>query len=123
MSINSSADSQSKQLKAVEGVLKTLEAMFFSMPIPEEIYTKYNFLKETRYKSAGIQFNPVPKKTNIQSKLKQDIPLNIPTEFEDCFVTYTQAIQNLFESLMNYFGERIAYLSDKDQNKSVYGIF
>ena len=32
---------ESEEAKTIEGVLKVLENMFFSMPIPEEIMEKY----------------------------------------------------------------------------------
>lgn len=47
--------------KDFENLLKVLENMFFSMPIPEDIVQKYNFIKESRYKRMGIPFYPITK--------------------------------------------------------------
>eukprot|EP00826_Nyctotherus_ovalis_P028407 TRINITY_DN22447_c0_g1_i1.p1 TRINITY_DN22447_c0_g1~~TRINITY_DN22447_c0_g1_i1.p1 ORF type:complete len:303 (-),score=76.43 TRINITY_DN22447_c0_g1_i1:39-947(-) len=50
-----------KEVGALQSVLKILESLFFSMPIPEEIVAKYNFLKETKYRAAGLDFSPITK--------------------------------------------------------------
>ena len=49
------------QVKALESVISVLENLFFSMPIPEEIADKYNYLKEQRFTSVGLPYLTVTK--------------------------------------------------------------
>lgn len=54
-------ESLGKEVLALQGVLKILESLFFSMPIPEEVINKYNYLKEAKFRSVGLEFTPITK--------------------------------------------------------------
>ena len=45
MSVNSNVDSQKTWLS----LIRTLENLLFSMPIPEDVVSKYNIVKEMCY--------------------------------------------------------------------------
>ena len=117
--------------KAIEGVLKTLETMFFAMPVPEEIVDKYNFLKESRYKTAGITFTPVisaksPSSQSMASKKPSltESTLKVASDLEDSFSALTNGYQALFDSIFGHLIERINHLTELiiDPKRSPYGI-
>ena len=119
----------SETIKPVESVLKTLENMFFTMPIPEEIAEKYNYLKESKYKVAGLTFTPVTKtqyptigsidKPLHASELTNTIDLK---GIEDSYASLNENCLALFEALFNQITDRILHLTDvaKDPFKSPY---
>eukprot|EP00826_Nyctotherus_ovalis_P046135 TRINITY_DN5180_c0_g1_i10.p1 TRINITY_DN5180_c0_g1~~TRINITY_DN5180_c0_g1_i10.p1 ORF type:complete len:458 (-),score=80.30 TRINITY_DN5180_c0_g1_i10:215-1471(-) len=80
-----------EEAKSLEGVIKVLETMFFSMPISEEIADKYNYLKEKKYKATGLKFVPIT---------KAQYP-SIGTAGKSCSAGKYQELENLFISLFS----------------------
>jgi hypothetical protein len=60
----SSMSSQESLPQVLHSLLQILESLFFSMPIPDEIAKKYNFLKEQKYSKVGLTFTPITKTTH-----------------------------------------------------------
>lgn len=121
---------ESEEAKAIENVLKILENMFFSMPIPEEILDKYNFLKESKYKRAGLEYAPI-KKTQYPSIGASQRPvsscsdMNKLIELEDCFNSMFEDQFAFTEAIINLFIDRTGCIVDiiRDPIKGAYCIF
>ena len=66
MSVNSNVDSQKTWLS----LIRTLENLLFSMPIPEDVVSKYNIVKEMCYRKLDIPFTSISKSlySNIGAK-------------------------------------------------------
>ncbi len=118
----------SEELRATDSVLKVLESMFFSMPIPEEIMEKYNFLKENKFKRAGLDFVPITRAqypsigtTATKGPVAQEAAAR-SQELEDCFISLYDDQLSLFESIFNYITDRSTSLIDLIRNpmKSPY---
>lgn len=115
--------SEADAARAVEGVLGILENMFFSMPIPEEIMEKYNYLKESRYKKAGLPFAPITKLRypSIGTVPKPDI--NKLQELDDAFMNLYSNQVLIFESILNCITERGNSLVELIKNPIRFGYF
>jgi len=109
--------------RAIESVLKILENMFFSMPIPEEIMNKYNYLKDVKYKRAGLHFTPITK-THYPSigSTPQSDP-NKLQEFEDSFMNLYNNQLLIFDSILNCTTERGNTLIEMIKNPLRVGYF
>jgi len=83
-----------KEVQALQAVLKVIENLFFSMPIPEEIISKYNFLKEAKFKAAGLYFTPITK-SQLPMRATNQSDKEITTLSIDIMETWIKAIQQL----------------------------
>eukprot|EP00826_Nyctotherus_ovalis_P014433 TRINITY_DN14027_c0_g1_i1.p2 TRINITY_DN14027_c0_g1~~TRINITY_DN14027_c0_g1_i1.p2 ORF type:complete len:398 (-),score=101.80 TRINITY_DN14027_c0_g1_i1:1581-2774(-) len=83
-------DRQAESVRSVETVLKVLENLFFSLPISEEITQKYNYLKENKYRHAGLFFSPVT---------KAQYP-SIGTKSDACDSEQLQTLENTFTNIL-----------------------
>ena len=108
----------SEEAKAVESVLKVIENLFFSMPIPDEIMDKYNYLKENKFKRAGLEFVPITKLQypTIGTVPKSGLDFGKSQDIEDIFCNLYDDQVTLFEAVFNYIAERGASLAEQSKN-------
>ena len=102
---------ETEEQKALENVLQVLENLFFSMPIPEDIMEKYNYLKENKLKRVGLDFVPITKAQYpaIGTPSKPDTALadvGKLAEVEECFTTFYADHLVLLEATFNNLIER-----------------
>ena len=89
--------------KSIEGLVRILENMLFSMPISEEIMEKYNFIKEKKYKQIGIPFVPINKLQypSIGTVQKQEKDSEKFQEIEEIFINIYDCQASVFEAIFN----------------------
>jgi hypothetical protein len=107
--------STSEEVESMEGVIKVLEAMLFSMPIPEEIAEKYNYLKQKKYTSAKLKFIPITKAQypSIGTASKNNGKYQ---ELEDSFINLFNDQTCLFEVVIKSILERGKSLMNPTKN-------
>ena len=110
---------------AIQRVLDILESMFFSMPIPPEVVSKYNKLKEARFNSAGLQFTPITRSNKSFSKTKPIDEYSKNRDNEVYCIKLVELYTKLFETMFNVTIEKISMINDfcKNPTKSPYGYF
>lgn len=117
----------SEETRALENVLKVLETMFFSMPIPEDIVSKYNFLKEKNLKRVGLEFAPItrlqfPLIGSSQKPTASISESNKLIELEESYISLYEDNFSLYESIISLFIDRSGDLIEiiKDPFKGAY---
>jgi len=110
----------SEEIKSLESVLKVLENLFFSMPIPEEIAEKYNYLKEGKLKRVGLDYTPVTKLQypSIGAVPKQAENTGKLQDLEDSFAQIYDDQLSLFDNIFNYVIERGNIIADTLKNNT-----
>jgi len=92
---------QVETIRALETVLKVLENLFFSLPIPEEIVQKYNYLKLNKYKNTTLYFTPINKSQYPTIGTVNDTPELFESQvklYESILNTIIQQGESLLES-------------------------
>jgi len=87
------------EIKALQSMLKTVETMFFSMPIPEEVVAKYNFLKESKFRQANLDFIPI---TKSQFPLIGTKSISTPTSEKQFINNFQDPSLILCENISNF---------------------
>lgn len=84
-------DRQAESIRSIETVLRVLENLFFSLPISEEVARKYNYLKENKFRHAGLLFSPITKTQYPSIGTKSDV----------CDSEQLQALEKIFTSILS----------------------
>ncbi len=109
---SSANKSESSEARTLASMLKTAESLFFSMPIPEEIVAKYNYLKESKFKLSGIEFAPI---TRAQfPAIGTAPPKSVASQDSASFDAAMGVSVGLIEGLAAALAELVGKLRDQD---------